>query len=207
MTETARDLVSEGRCTPNCLLSGNDEADKCTCRCGGEFHALLADAPLNFTPDPDQVTSVRRGDVVAIGQHNGECPVGLVEAVDRLGIRLVLMDAGWGTFTLGPRFVPWRQIAEMRHAAEETDEEATRLGRAFGDKNAKIYATQPLSEFQTWWTLRSGAAPCAFCGIRIKHGRMAFWLAEGLCCTRCVDKRDLYDRILPPPATATGASS
>lgn len=46
-TIPAADLVEEGRCSPLCLVArDNDRRGKCQCRCKGEFHGALADAPV-----------------------------------------------------------------------------------------------------------------------------------------------------------------
>jgi hypothetical protein len=73
MNTLAIDLLSAGRCTPNCLLAR--EANGCECRCGGEFHGALIEvdvplarqwwAPMRFKPD-------RRSDDVPVIENAKE---------------------------------------------------------------------------------------------------------------------------------------
>lgn len=201
---TVRDLLSEDRCSPSCLLAQREEAGKCACRCAGEFHALLADAPLSpigVPPAGAQITTLRKGDVVALGLTTGACPVGLVEAVDHLGVRLLLMSFLTGYFGDAIRFVPWRQIEEIRHASEEEDDDEAAAARAIGgNSRAKVYDTKPLGAFQTLWFHKRPWRECALCSRRIYGDDMFFFLADqGAACGTCIERKDLYDRVVSPP--------
>jgi hypothetical protein len=45
----AVDLVAEGLCYPLCLVAGDRDINgRCRCRCRGEFHGALADAPVEI---------------------------------------------------------------------------------------------------------------------------------------------------------------
>lgn len=196
MTATARDLLTEELCTPNCLLALSDEADKCACRCKGEFHAMLVDTAIGAKAQGEStIGSIRSGDVVAIGLTTGGCPVGLVESVDRLGVRLALMSFLTGCFE-EPRFIPWARMDEVRFAVEETDSEAIATARAFGG-TGKVFDTKPLGDFQNFWLFRSGCAPCIHCKTLLNGGKLFFQLRDGLACVTCVDKRDLYEEVVP----------
>lgn len=49
----AADLVERGLCTGACLVARDDGPDgKCQCRCGGEFHGALSEAPVATGQDP-----------------------------------------------------------------------------------------------------------------------------------------------------------
>lgn len=51
MTVRAADLIAERRCHPICLLAQEPDG-KCTCVCQGEFHGMLADAPVAARSQP-----------------------------------------------------------------------------------------------------------------------------------------------------------
>ena len=43
---TAGDLVAQGICTPQCLLSNSPRCRLCACNCQGRYHGALADVGL-----------------------------------------------------------------------------------------------------------------------------------------------------------------
>ena len=141
----ARELLEDGRCTPNCLLAGKE--DDCECRCKGEYHSLLID----LTGTPDQYI-LRRGDVVALGLRGGDCPVGHVDLVTDWGVRLQLMSFLTGFFDQGGLGIRWEDIQRVVYADPETDpdEVAFSLGLT-GSTKAKVFNIRPLGRFQTNW--------------------------------------------------------
>jgi hypothetical protein len=146
-----------------------------------------------------QITTLRKGDVVALGLTTGACPVGLVEAVDHIGVRLLLMSFLTGYFGDTTRFVPWRQIDEIRHASEEEDDDDVLVARALGgNMKAKVYDTKPLGAFQTFWTYSHPWTKCIRCDGRIQAAELHFRLADGMACHHCVEYRDLWEQIVPP---------
>ena len=57
--ETAADLIALGMCSGACLVASLESFGGCDCRCRGEWHGVLADAPVKsrwnvarMTPDP-----------------------------------------------------------------------------------------------------------------------------------------------------------
>ena len=57
--ETAADLIALGVCSGACLVASLESFGGCDCRCRGEWHGVLADAPVKsrwnvarMTPDP-----------------------------------------------------------------------------------------------------------------------------------------------------------
>lgn len=49
---TAGELLEQRQCSPQCLLALKDEAEGCSCRCGGKYHGSLLDAELTAPPKP-----------------------------------------------------------------------------------------------------------------------------------------------------------
>lgn len=50
---SAGELVTEGMCTPQCLLAMGEESRGCSCRCRGKFHGSVAHTEVPL-PDPCQ---------------------------------------------------------------------------------------------------------------------------------------------------------
>jgi len=132
VNETARDLLDQETCTASCLLARNEEAS-CSCRCNEKYHGILADVPINYSPNTEVV---RVGDVVAIGLANGGCPVGRVVAVDDRGIRLNKMSWISGYFNMGPEVALWANVVDILHAPELKED---------------YFDTERLGLFQTTW--------------------------------------------------------
>lgn len=157
--------------------------------------------PEDVTPTPSVAHGcVREGDVVAIGTVSGECPVGYVDDVDDFGIRLALMDFGWGTFDQGPRVIFWEHVVDIRHARERDDSEReTKESRIWsGNEKTRVFDTDALGEFQTRW--RHAHMPrvrCSECGREELIDRLRLRPSDDSeICSSCEfrEKREKEDR-------------
>lgn len=117
-------------------------------------HANGASAPdsLAETVKAPAGYPLTAGEVVALGlapDHHGKagCPVGLVEEVGPLGVKLALLSWLSGVFGT-PRFVTWGRIMEIRWAFAMDPWDAREQGYREGED---IWDCDALGDFQTEW--------------------------------------------------------
>jgi len=124
--------------------------------------------PAEPEPAPEIVRRrmFQKGDVVAIGLDNGECPVGMVGAVDDDGYLIWLFSFLTGCFDYGERWINDSQVRSFRLGRLLTDEAKREQGYRLDDGD--VWDCEPLGNFQTAWKRRhaDAAAPrlCARCG-------------------------------------------
>jgi len=117
---------------------------------------VTGETPERGTPGDYPVNA---GEVVALAiapNHAGEaqCPVGIVEEVSAFGVRIRLMDFGWGHFSGPVRLVPWHRIMDICIARKLTSRQAADDGLIHEREVAELdwfYDTNPLGDFQTIW--------------------------------------------------------
>lgn len=92
-------------------------------------------------------------DVVAVGLADKRCVVGVVDRVTEFGPRLALCNFWDGLFGPECTSVRWTDIVEIHHAAPyDEDDEEVALARALYKSKGPVYNTDPLGEFQVFWT-------------------------------------------------------
>jgi hypothetical protein len=89
---------------------------------------------------------IQVGDVIALGLHDGTCPVGMVSVVDDRGVRLDLFSFLTGYFGHKVRAVFWTEIATVRHAQE--------IDNPDSNSTVPFFDTAALGAFQTEWEAR-----------------------------------------------------